>query len=286
MPDTFEIGAVRCHVLVDGWRPVSPRFVFRGYNDDVQGPFVRPLLDDEGMLPGRFAALLVEAPEGLVLVDAGLGRFAGQLDAGHLHDELDALAVRPWDVRTVVITHGHPDHVGGLTGPRGEPVFADARHVIHTAEASFWASDQATALPDDAATPARVSLTALVEADLLVQVDGEHDVAAKIRVIEAPGHTPGHLAVLVDDTLLWAGDAIVASLNVTHPRWVSAADMDPASSEATRRALLARAAAEGLLLAGSHLPDVVRIARDGDGFAAEVVAQPESDEGGRAHASS
>lgn len=275
MTQTIDAGGVPCHVIVDGGRSVSPRFVFRGYDEDVQGRFVGPYLDAEGKLPGRFAALLIDAPGGFVLVDAGIGRFAGDLDAGYLLAELAILGVRPWDVRAVVITHGHADHTGGLTAPDGNPVFQDARHVIHTREASFWAGDQAAALPDGAATPARAAIAALLEADLLDQVEGDVAVTGGVRALDAPGHTPGHLAVLVGDALLWTGDSIVSRLNVTHPEWTSAADMDGPGNEARRRALLARAADEGLLLAGSHLPEVVRIARDGERFAAEVVIEGE-----------
>lgn len=84
--------------------------------------------------------------------------------------------------------------------------------------------------------------------------------------IEAPGHTPGHLAVVVGGALLWAGDAIVATPNVAHPDWVSAADMDPRRNEATRRALLGRAADDRWLLAASHLPEMGRVRRRGDGY--------------------
>ncbi|HEX6843912.1 MAG TPA: MBL fold metallo-hydrolase [Actinomycetota bacterium] len=261
---------IATHVLIDGWRRVSPRFVFRGYDDDVQGPFVRPFLDEDGMLPGRFAALLVEAPEGPLLVDAGLGRFAGDHDAGHLLDELAALGVRSTDIRTVVITHGHPDHVGGLTTTAGDPVFADARHVLHAAEAAWWRSDAANGLPGDAGAPARAALDALDATGLLDTIDGDAAVARGVRAVAAPGHTPGHLAVAIEGALLWTGDAIVAPLNVTHPHWVSAADMDPGGSEATRRSLLARAADEGLVVAGAHLPVQLHVRRDGNGFAADT----------------
>jgi glyoxylase-like metal-dependent hydrolase (beta-lactamase superfamily II) len=151
----LDAGSVACHVLIDGWRTVSPRFVFQGYDDAVQGEFVRPYLDAEGKLPGRVAALLVESLDGLVLVDAGNGRFAPELDVGHVYEELDALGVHPWDVRCVIITHGHADHVGGLVGPRGEPAFPDARHVIHRVEAEFWSSAEAEALPNGAGSPRR-----------------------------------------------------------------------------------------------------------------------------------
>jgi glyoxylase-like metal-dependent hydrolase (beta-lactamase superfamily II) len=89
-----------------------------------------------------------------------------------------------------------------------------------------------------------------------------------IRAIEAPGHTPGHLAIVVNDALLWAGDSIVHPVNVTHPEWVSAADMDSRNAE-TRVGLLARAADGRLVLAGSHLPVEGHVRRADDGFELE-----------------
>ena len=152
------------------------------------------------------------------------------------------------------------------SGPTREPAFADARHLIHRGEADFWASDEAGALPDDAGEPALLALHALLEADLLDLIGGDADVVAGVRAISAPGHTPGHLAVVINDAVLWAGDAVVSPLNATHPEWVSAADMDGPVNEATRRALLSRAADEGLFFAASHLPVAGAIERDGDGF--------------------
>ena len=80
--ETLDAAGVRCHVMIDGWRTVSPRFVFRGYTDDLQGPFVRPFLDADGKLQGRLAALLIESRDGVVLVDAGMGRFAASSTPG------------------------------------------------------------------------------------------------------------------------------------------------------------------------------------------------------------
>jgi glyoxylase-like metal-dependent hydrolase (beta-lactamase superfamily II) len=91
-------------------------------------------------------------------------------------------------------------------------------------------------------------------------------VAKGVRAIAAPGHTPGHLAVVINDALLWAGDAVISPLNAPHPEWVSAADMDGPANEATRRALFARAADDRLVFAASHLPVAGHVAHDGDAF--------------------
>lgn len=261
----LDAGGVRCRVLVDGWRAVSPRFVFRGYDEDVHGPLVRPGMDAGGLLPGRFAALLIEDRDGFVLVDAGMGPFAGDMEAGRLAGELDALGVSRTDIHVVVITHGHADHVGGLVTNDGVPVFEEAKHVVHPAELAFWRSPAARELPGDAGEPARVAFGALRAGGLLDEATGSTRVASGVRTLDAPGHTPGHLAVVVNDALLWAGDAIVHPVNVSHPEWVSAADMDVSNAD-TRVALLSLAADDRLILAGSHLPIEGWVHREGVGF--------------------
>ena len=265
-PTRLDAGGIPCHVLIDGWRSVSPRFVYAGYDEQVQGPYVRGYLDADGKLPGRFSALLIEAPGGPVLIDAGNGRFAPGLDAGHLPEQMARVGVEPSDVRCVVITHGHPDHVGGLVAAGDEPAFANARHVIHRNEAEFWSSPVAAALPNDAGTAAATALGALLDAGLLDTIEGDARVSAAVEAVLAPGHTPGHLAVVINEALLWAGDALVSQLNVPHPEWVSLSDMDGPANEATRRRLLERAAAAGLALAASHMPIAGSVERTADGY--------------------
>jgi glyoxylase-like metal-dependent hydrolase (beta-lactamase superfamily II) len=93
--------------------------------------------------------------------------------------------------------------------------------------------------------------------DRLRLLDRPTEVAAGILVFPAPGHTPGHAAVLVSSgrqQLLYVGDAIVHPAQFEHPDWVCAFDLDPAETVCTRKQLLERAAADRCLLAGFHLP--------------------------------
>lgn len=260
MTIAIDAGGARCHVLVDGSRRVSPRFVFHGFDDAVQGPFVRHLMGEDGKLPGRLAALLVETEGGPVLVDTGMGPYGAGHPSGLVPDELSSLGVAPEDVRTVVISHGHADHVGGILLPDGSPRYANARHVIHKAEKAFWLSPEAADLPRDAAVPARLALPELEGAGLLEHMEGRMRIAS-LDVFEAPGHTPGHLSCLIGDAMLWAADALTHELNVTHPEWTSAADMDHGRSEITRRELLAMVADRDLLLGAVHMQVAGRVSR-------------------------
>ena len=96
--------------------------------------------------------------------------------------------------------------------------------------------------------------------DRLRLLDRPTEIAAGILVFPAPGHTPGHAAVLVSSgrqQLLYVGDAIVHPAQFGHPEWVCAFDLSPEETVRTRRQLLERAAADGCLLAGYHLPGAV-----------------------------
>ncbi len=269
MSELLEAGGIRCHVLIDGWRRVSPRFVFKGYEVDLHPRFAG-MDETDATMPGRFAALLIESRDGVVLVDAGLGTRGADRGAGLLLDELSGVGVGAGDVRTVIVTHGHADHVGGLVTSGGAPTFGQARHIVHRDEVAYWRSAAASALPGDAGGLARAAFGALAAAGLLDEVDGDRRVATGVDLIATPGHTPGHVAVVVGDALLWAGDAIVHPHNVVEPAWVSSADVDGDRNAATRELLLARAADDHLRLAAVHLPVTGRVRRIDDGFAFDL----------------
>ena len=98
-------------------------------------------------------------------------------------------------------------------------------------------------------------------------------VNAKIRPIDAQGHTPGHTAFHVSsgkDQLIVLGDTTnIPALFVRNPGWHAAFDQDAAMPEATRRKLLDQAAADQVMVTGYHFPfpAVGTIAKDGKGYA-------------------
>jgi glyoxylase-like metal-dependent hydrolase (beta-lactamase superfamily II) len=81
-----------------------------------------------------------------------------------------------------------------------------------------------------------------------------------------PGHTPGHMSILITsggEQALVLGDVAHNPVQIQEPDWVSRADIDPDLTRRTRRALIERLEREQMLVAAGHFqaPGFGRIVR-------------------------
>jgi glyoxylase-like metal-dependent hydrolase (beta-lactamase superfamily II) len=271
-PATFTVSGLEALLVSDGRGGLPPEVMFASAPPGEREAAVEGLLDDQGRVPAPFHSLLVRAGTTTVLVDAGLGPIVHPFgsDAGHLLDALAATGVQPDDVDLVIITHAHPDHIGGLV--RGDHiVFGRATHVISATERAFWHSDSdvIAGLPPVMASIARDILGTLAAARLLDEVDDGAALLSGIRLTAAPGHTPGQVAVELGDAAdgaFFLADAVVHPLHFEHPDWVLAPDTSPEDVAATRMALGERAVREGRIVTAAHLETAGTLERAGAGF--------------------
>jgi glyoxylase-like metal-dependent hydrolase (beta-lactamase superfamily II) len=187
-----------------------------------------------------FRSFAVRAGDGPVtLVDAGIGP-AGSPAAswapvpGRLPAELAAAGIDPADVRTVVLTHLHSDHIGwAVTGTPGRPYFPRADYLVQRAELDAMETIN-PGLPAGLVAPLRA-------AGQLRVVDGDTPLTPGVRLLSTPGHTPGHQSVLVDsgdERLLLTGDLLVHAVQLVDPDLTYAHEQDPTTARTSRTTLL------------------------------------------------
>ncbi|MET7400228.1 MBL fold metallo-hydrolase [Dactylosporangium sp. NPDC005572] len=252
-------------------------------------PWLRPdFATDDGQMRSVVQAFVIELGDTVVLVDTGVGNgkprpglpaWSG-LDTDFL-DRLAAHGVQPDGVDVVVSTHLHFDHVGWNTTARRDtwtPTFTRARYLVSETEFGYWAGRPHGESADDHAG-FDDSVRPVLDAGLVDLVADDHKVHDGIRLVPTPGHTPGHVSVLVESAgreAVISGDAIHHPCQIAHPEWSVHADFDPERARRTRVELLGRCADAGTLLIGSHFPSptAIRVGRDGPGFTVHPVDLP------------
>lgn len=222
-------------------------------------------------------AYVFRSGDRVFLLDAGAGNapfITNQFDTvGRVPAELAVAGIAPEDITDVVITHMHPDHIGGVIFD-GKRTFPNATVHVNATEWAFWTRDGfASDAPEQMqAMVGSVQDTARLISDAVELHNGETDLGGGVVMQPAFGHTPGHNVVLLDlgtERLLMLGDTVVSDhIHFAHPAVGWALDADPTAAEATRRRLLDMAATDDLIVAGNHVsaPGLGRIERSGDAY--------------------
>ena len=212
--------------------------------------------DDEWRF--RVRAWPVRHDAGLLLFDSGLGGATSPTQSwapttGALARELDAIGIGRHHIDTVVISHAHDDHIGGVLDDAGAPMFPNARYVIQQADHD-WLHDLAPT--DEEAAACLALLRPLADAGILELISGDHRIDTALELHHLPGHTPGHQVLrieMADDRLVLSADTWNHAMQFAHPDWPSGPDNHHAQSAAARRSLLAELpASPGTIIAPTH----------------------------------
>ena len=196
-----------------------------------------------------------------ILIDTGYG--AGPIDylggrKGELMDDLAAKNINPEDVDTVFLSHLHLDHVGWNTTEndgRWVPTFPKARYVVHQADLTHFQKPEVRAASrypymDRFVDP-------LVEMGVFDTLTSDKDLTDEVKAIHTPGHTPGHMSVLVSSQgqrALIQGDVFIHPAQITEEDWSPLFDGDSKVATATRGKVLDQVESDGTPMISCHFP--------------------------------
>jgi glyoxylase-like metal-dependent hydrolase (beta-lactamase superfamily II) len=261
----FVLGSFEVTTILDS--KVVREGLSPSYGGEAAADAVHALACANRIDPSRyehpFIPLLVNTGQELVLFDTGNGalqreyeQFRGRLPDGQLVARMRLAGYEPEDVDVVVITHGHPDHIGGLM-EAGQPVFPKARYVFSAAEFDFWKRGENVrdARKFNRELFVRLAVPLADRASFIVP---GAEIVPGIRAIDAAGHSPGMMAYLIESEgrrlLNWADACSHYVVALQRPDLALDMDDDKDRAAATRKRLLDMAADDDLLVAGYHMP--------------------------------
>ncbi len=214
----------------------------------------------DGKVHMTIRALVVESDGRRILVDTCLGNDkerpveSWSMRSGPFLADLTAAGFPPESIDTVLCTHLHVDHVGWntrLVDGEWVPTFPNARYLFADVEWAHWQRDDSgmdQVLRADSIQP-------VIDAGLVDLVATDARLTSHVSLTPTPGHTPGHVSVLIEsgsERAVITGDLSHMVCQATHPEWGSSFDVDPAGAEATRRAFFAGRADTDELVLGTH----------------------------------
>lgn len=250
----FSVGDISCTAFLDASDPVDEAAIagmFQQHNEPIIDAF-RALT-----VPQRFdiSVLLLEAAGKRILIDAGMGD-VDPTQLGKLLNGFKTEGITPDSIDTVILSHFHMDHIGGLLQDAGQATFPQARLVVPKAEFDYWMrEDFLNTL--DTMRASRLRATFIAYAARLVVMTDESDIEPGIHYIAAHGHTPGHSAISITsngETLLHIVDTAHVPLQIGAPDVVCIYDVQPEAAIANRKTIIEHAIAENLLLQTYHFP--------------------------------
>ncbi len=264
----FKLGAFECIAISDGTHTYTPptfpppaAFLFANApKEHLELTLGKHNLQSEQWVEwiSPYICLVIDTGKNRVLLDTG----ADGLDpnTGKLLQNLQAEGITPMEIDTVILTHGHPDHIGGNTVSEGRLAFPNARFVMWKDEWDFWTSDLEELKGEEHVKELLVSFARRnlpPIQDQLYLIDHETEIVPGIQALAAPGHTPGHMAVSISsgsEHLLYISDAALHPIHVEQPDWYALVDFNPQQVVTTRHRLFNYAAVEKALVLAFHFP--------------------------------
>jgi glyoxylase-like metal-dependent hydrolase (beta-lactamase superfamily II) len=261
----FKLGGFEAATILDSKAVrdgLHPMYGANGTADEVHA-LARANNIDTNRFEHPNIPTIVNTGKDLVLFDTGNGalpreyeQLKARMPAGNLVSRLGQAGYKPEDIDVVVLTHGHPDHIGGLV-EGGKPMFPNARYVFGAAEFDFWKKGENVR---EARKFNRQLFMTICEplAERSTFIKPGDEVVSGIRAVDAAGHSPGLMAFHVESDgkrfMITADTVTQYVMAVQRPEWYFEMDDEKDKAVATRKRMLDMLATEKLFFASFHMP--------------------------------
>ncbi|WP_217575885.1 MBL fold metallo-hydrolase [Mesorhizobium sp. GbtcB19] len=257
----YKVGSLEVTAVYDGiWRkPHDPAFIKDVSVDDTKAALAKAGLTTDFM-PIPLTVVVLQMNGRTIMMDAGSGVGQWQANATHLPANMKAAGIDYKAIDTILISHFHPDHVWGLMEKgTNDPVFPNSELIVNATEYNWWTDPSRLAKLPEGRKPAgkRIAENFPKWKNWKLVEDGA-EVVPGIRIMAAPGHTPGHSVYHVDagaeQFLVSADTMYVPALLAPHPEWQGAYDQDGPMAITTRHKIIDQVIADNVRICGSHFP--------------------------------
>lgn len=184
--------------------------------------------------------------------------------------DIEAAGFPAQSIDAVMCTHLHFDHVGWnthLVNGKWVPTFPNARYLFGKQEFDHWVHLRNTGGYHDFEHLVD-SIDPVIEAGLVDFIGPEHEITDEVSLFPTPGHTPGHVSVLIrsgGEEAVITGDLLHHPIQLIDPQRHGNFDMDKDQGGRTRQAFVDRFADTKTLIIGSHFAEPTSgwLVRDG-----------------------
>lgn len=257
----YAVGDFTVTAVYDGFVNISPTLLKGIEAKDAEALFQRMFqVTGKDGVQTAVNAFLVDNGKDLVLIDSGAASCFGPT-TGNMLNNIRAAGYAPEAVKTVLLTHMHPDHICGLVA-EGKAVFPNATVMASQGESDFWLSAQAMAAAPEAHRAsfktAQDAIAPYAAKNAFRTFNNGDTILPGIDAVPTPGHTPGHTSLMLhsgqDKMLIWGDIVHSHSVQFARPEVAIEYDSDSQKAVETRKAVFAEAAKGKWLIGGAHLP--------------------------------
>lgn len=259
----IKIGKINCTIFRDlMFKYLAKDFFINAGKEELDAALAKYHVNPDD-IPSPFIAALLELDDRKILIDTGVGfldeplvfRGGSYVFKGRVLQLLQQENIKKEDITDVIITHFHPDHIGGIFKADETLIFPNAQFHMHEDEWSYWHSSSSDNQPALFKHFIEKNITQLKNLNLNLCKGEFADVLPGITAIQADGHTPGQLVLNIqseNEHLLYISDAFLHPLHIEHLDWQTNYDLDYEKAKQSRIKLLELAYKNNMLVNAFH----------------------------------